>query len=599
MARLARIAGAPIPMIGARSRRIACHARPADEIVDADRAVEAEAEHDQARQHDRPRGAVDAETEAEDQQRIGEDGGDGAGQRHVHRAPRVADRAQHARQRHGERERDIGRDGDGEEAAGDRRRLAARVQQQIERRVAQQQHDDRQRGRHDAGDRQAGGGEAARALPVAGAERARHGRRNGDGEADRHRQRDELQLAGVADRRLQVLRAEPRDPEQRQEVDGEHRHQADRAGRGHHRDVAHGRAAREYGRVVAGGGGGGHAADLKGAGRARGFYTVSARARQLDFAGAAFQDTGASARLTNAMTSKPPLRIVLCAPRGFCAGVVRAIDAVEKALEIYGAPVYVRHEIVHNKHVVDSLKAKGVVFIGDLAEAPAGDRPVIFSAHGVAKAVPEEARARNLLTIDATCPLVTKVHREAQVHHKRGRHVLLIGHPGHPEVIGTMGQLPAGATTLIGSVDEVEALDFPADAPLAYVTQTTLSVDDTREIVAALKRRFPAIARAAARGHLLRHHQSPGGGQARGGRGRGGDRRRLGRIRRIRSACAKSPSGRAARSPCSRPTRRRSTGRALPACARSPSPPAPRRRKSWSRRSSTPSPSASPSPSRR
>jgi 4-hydroxy-3-methylbut-2-enyl diphosphate reductase len=193
------------------------------------------------------------------------------------------------------------------------------------------------------------------------------------------------------------------------------------------------------------------------------------------------------------MKSKPPLRIVLCAPRGFCAGVVRAIDVVEKALEIYGAPVYVRHEIVHNKHVVDSLKAKGVVFISDLAEAPVGDRPVIFSAHGVAKGVREEAKARNLLTIDATCPLVTKVHREAQLHHKRGRHVLLIGHPGHPEVIGTVGQLPDCATTLIGSVDEVEALEFPADAPLAYVTQTTLSVDDTREIVAALKRRFPAI----------------------------------------------------------------------------------------------------------
>ena len=193
------------------------------------------------------------------------------------------------------------------------------------------------------------------------------------------------------------------------------------------------------------------------------------------------------------MKSKPPLRIVLCSPRGFCAGVVRAIDAVEKALVIYGAPVYVRHEIVHNKHVVDSLKAKGVVFISDIFEAPAGDRPVIFSAHGVAERVREEAKARNLLTIDATCPLVTKVHREAQVHHKRGRHVLLIGHHGHPEVIGTIGQLPDGATTLVGSVDEVEALDFPADAPLAYVTQTTLSVDDTREIIAALKRRFPAI----------------------------------------------------------------------------------------------------------
>jgi 4-hydroxy-3-methylbut-2-enyl diphosphate reductase len=195
----------------------------------------------------------------------------------------------------------------------------------------------------------------------------------------------------------------------------------------------------------------------------------------------------------NAMNLKPPLRILLCAPRGFCAGVVRAIDVVERALEIYGPPVYVRHEIVHNKHVVDSLKAKGVIFISDLVEAPTGDRPVIFSAHGVANHVSDEAKARNLFTIDATCPLVTKVHREAQVHYKRGRHVLLIGHLGHPEVVGTIGQLPDGATTLIGSVEEVEALDFPLDAPLAYVTQTTLSVDDTHEIIAALKRRFPAI----------------------------------------------------------------------------------------------------------
>ncbi|MGD0563114.1 MAG: 4-hydroxy-3-methylbut-2-enyl diphosphate reductase [Roseiarcus sp.] len=193
------------------------------------------------------------------------------------------------------------------------------------------------------------------------------------------------------------------------------------------------------------------------------------------------------------MTAKPKLRIILCAPRGFCAGVVRAIDVVERALQIYGAPVYVRHEIVHNKYVVDSLKAKGVVFIEELSEAPAGDAPVIFSAHGVAKAVPEEARARNLFTIDATCPLVTKVHREAQVHFKRGRKVILIGHVGHPEVVGTTGQLPAGAVTLVRSTAEVEGLRFDPEAALAYVTQTTLSVDDTREIVAALKRRFPHI----------------------------------------------------------------------------------------------------------
>ena len=193
------------------------------------------------------------------------------------------------------------------------------------------------------------------------------------------------------------------------------------------------------------------------------------------------------------MTAKPKLRIILCAPRGFCAGVVRAIDVVERALQIYGAPVYVRHEIVHNKYVVDSLKAKGVVFIEELSEAPAGDAPVIFSAHGVAKAVPEEARARNLFTIDATCPLVTKVHREAQVHFKRGRKVILIGHVGHPEVVGTTGQLPAGAVTLVRSTAAVEGLRFDPEAALAYVTQTTLSVDDTREIVAALKRRFPHI----------------------------------------------------------------------------------------------------------
>jgi 4-hydroxy-3-methylbut-2-en-1-yl diphosphate reductase len=194
-----------------------------------------------------------------------------------------------------------------------------------------------------------------------------------------------------------------------------------------------------------------------------------------------------------AARTKPRLRVVLCAPRGFCAGVVRAIEIVERALQIYGAPVYVRHEIVHNKFVVDSLRAKGVVFIKELSEAPPGEHPVIFSAHGVAKSVPEEAKTRNLFTIDATCPLVTKVHREAQGHFKHGRRIILIGHVGHPEVIGTMGQLPAGAVTLVSSVEEAESL-APDDAqPIAYVTQTTLSVDDTREIVEALKRRFPAI----------------------------------------------------------------------------------------------------------
>jgi 4-hydroxy-3-methylbut-2-en-1-yl diphosphate reductase len=193
-----------------------------------------------------------------------------------------------------------------------------------------------------------------------------------------------------------------------------------------------------------------------------------------------------------AAPTRPPLRVVLCAPRGFCAGVVRAIDVVERALEIYGPPVYVRHEIVHNRTVVDALKAKGVIFIEDLDEAPPGEHPVIFSAHGVAKGVLEEARTRNLFTIDATCPLVTKVHREAQAHFKRGRSIILVGHERHPEVTGTIGQLPPGAVTLVSTIEDLEGL-APADGEIAYVTQTTLSVDDTREIVAALVRRFPAI----------------------------------------------------------------------------------------------------------
>ena len=193
------------------------------------------------------------------------------------------------------------------------------------------------------------------------------------------------------------------------------------------------------------------------------------------------------------MTAKPPLDILLCAPRGFCAGVVRAIDAVEKALALHGAPVFVRHEIVHNKYVVESLKRKGAVFVAELSEVPDASRPVIFSAHGVPKSVPAQAQARNLFHIDATCPLVTKVHREAEVHHKRGRHILLVGHAGHPEVIGTMGQLPEGAITLIETLEDVARLVAPEGWELAYVTQTTLSVDDTREIVQALQARFPAL----------------------------------------------------------------------------------------------------------
>jgi len=192
--------------------------------------------------------------------------------------------------------------------------------------------------------------------------------------------------------------------------------------------------------------------------------------------------------------SKPPLDILLCAPRGFCAGVVRAIDAVEKALAVYGPPVYVRHEIVHNKYVVEDLKRKGAIFVRELDEIPDGDTPVIFSAHGVPRSVPNAAAERRLFAIDATCPLVTKVHREAEVHYKRGRHVVLIGHAGHPEVIGTMGQLPPGAITLVETLGDIAALSPPGGGDnLAFVTQTTLSVDDTREMVEALKLRFPGI----------------------------------------------------------------------------------------------------------
>jgi 4-hydroxy-3-methylbut-2-en-1-yl diphosphate reductase len=190
---------------------------------------------------------------------------------------------------------------------------------------------------------------------------------------------------------------------------------------------------------------------------------------------------------------KPHLDIYLCAPRGFCAGVVRAIDAVEKALSVYGPPVYVRHEIVHNKYVVESLRRKGAIFVDELDEIPQTTAPVIFSAHGVAKSVPLEAAARNFFAIDATCPLVTKVHREAEVHHKRGRQIVLVGHAGHPEVVGTMGQLPDGTITLVETLDDVAKLAPATPEALAYVTQTTLSVDDTADIVAALKSRFPAI----------------------------------------------------------------------------------------------------------
>ncbi|MEE4209650.1 MAG: 4-hydroxy-3-methylbut-2-enyl diphosphate reductase [Parvularcula sp.] len=192
------------------------------------------------------------------------------------------------------------------------------------------------------------------------------------------------------------------------------------------------------------------------------------------------------------MTEENSLILKMAAPRGFCAGVDRAIEMVERAIERFGAPVYVRHEIVHNETVVDRLRELGAVFVDELDEVP-DDRPVLFSAHGVPKAVPAEAERRNLLYLDATCPLVSKVHIETERHYNRGAHVLLIGHAGHPEVEGTMGQLPADAMSLIETVADAERFEPPADVPLAYVTQTTLSVDDTVEIVAVLQRRFPEI----------------------------------------------------------------------------------------------------------
>ena len=188
-----------------------------------------------------------------------------------------------------------------------------------------------------------------------------------------------------------------------------------------------------------------------------------------------------------------PLKLLVAAPHGFCAGVDRAIAIVELALERYGSPVYVRHEIVHNRFVVDGLKAKGAIFVEELDEVPDG-ATVIFSAHGVPKVVPAKATERGLEWLDATCPLVSKVHRQAERQIAAGRHILFVGHKGHPEVIGTFGQVPEGTMTLIESLDDVAALDFPSDKPLAFLTQTTLSVDDTANVVAELNRRFPGIA---------------------------------------------------------------------------------------------------------
>ena len=190
--------------------------------------------------------------------------------------------------------------------------------------------------------------------------------------------------------------------------------------------------------------------------------------------------------------SAPPLTVLMASPRGFCAGVDRAILIVQRALERFGRPVYVRHQIVHNARVVADLERAGAIFVSELGEVPK-DAPVVFSAHGVARSVVDEARDRDMLFLDATCPLVHKVHHAAQGHHDAGRHVMLIGHAGHPEVIGTMGQLPKDGMTLIETIEDVGAVAVPTDKPLAYATQTTLSVDETADIIAALQARFPAI----------------------------------------------------------------------------------------------------------
>ena len=187
------------------------------------------------------------------------------------------------------------------------------------------------------------------------------------------------------------------------------------------------------------------------------------------------------------------LRILLSAPRGFCAGVERAIEIVEKSIQKYGAPVYVRHEIVHNKHVVDNLKNKGAVFVEELEEIEDKSRPVIFSAHGVPKQIPEDASNYEMTYVDATCPLVSKVHREAENLFKAGYHIILIGHKNHPEVVGTMGQLNKGSIDLIQNEEEAENYQIDKDKKIAYITQTTLSVDDTKEIINVLKRKFPNL----------------------------------------------------------------------------------------------------------
>ena len=270
----------------------------------------------------------------------------------------------------------------------------------------------------------------------------------------------------------------------------------------------------------------------------------------------------------------------------------RAIDVVETALKLHGAPVYVRHEIVHNKYVVDSLKAKGAIFVKELDEIPDGAAPVIFSAHGVPKSAPAEAQRRRLNAIDATCPLVTKVHREAQAHFKRGRHIILIGHAGHPEVVGTLGQLPAGAISLVGDRSEVASLEVPAGKELAFVTQTTLSVDDTRDVIAALKEKFPEIQEPPVEDicYATTNRQEAVKAAAHQvdavivvGAANSSNSQRLREVAE-REGCKVSLLVPNVEATGFQQARRRR--------ARWPSPPAPRRPRSWSSRSSTGSPSA-------
>jgi len=290
--------------------------------------------------------------------------------------------------------------------------------------------------------------------------------------------------------------------------------------------------------------------------------------------------------------TKTPLTILLAAPRGFCAGVDRAIQIVEVALERFGAPVYVRHEIVHNRFVVQSLEAKGAVFVDELDQVPDGV-PVVFSAHGVPKSVPAAAERRGLFYLDATCPLVSKVHREAERHFNEGRQIVLIGHAGHPEVIGTMGQLPEGAVVLVETVDDVATVEIADPDNLAYATQTTLSVDETAGILAALQARFPNIAGPKKEDICYATTNRQQAVRP--------SRRRWTRCWCWAPPTPPTPSGwsrwrrsTAAPRPSWSSGRPTSTGRRWTASGRSASPPARRLRRFWWRRLSTPPTPASP-----